>query len=336
MRISVILDPDTPPSAVKDLGLLAEQSGIETVWVSNYPSSRDPFINLCPLALASQRIRLGPLVVTPYELHPYKTARALASLNELSAGRANVMIGGPTGLNATMGMGTTRMVGRVRECVEVLKGVSPDKPLNYDGSIFRVWNFRPEWATDTPPRIYVGANKPQMLRMAARVGDNLMLGDPTDELLADAITTFDRELAEAGRRRSGFRVSALVAWHVRRNRSDSVAEARRQLALRGMLDESYLRSFLDEDERAVVDQHRGSFFSAYKQRTPVIDGVPDEILDKLVENLSLAGDETDIDRHIERLAGFGRLGLTEVALKLHGEQEASIRMIGRHIVPALG
>ncbi len=335
MRVDVILSPDCSPREVTELGLLAERHGIGAVWTSNYPSSRDPIITLCPLALASSTIRIGPLVITPYELHPYKTAKALASLNELCAGRANILIGGPTGVNAAMGMGATRMVGRVRECAEILKSVRPDQALNYNGKIFQVWGYRPTWATDTPPLIYVGANKPQMLRMAAQVADNIMLGDPTPEVLAAAMTTLDRELKSAGRQRQDLQISALVAWHVKTDRQKAVAEARQQLALRGMLDTWYLQTFLDEDECRFVDSHREAFFAAYKKNTPIIDGVPDSITDKLVEHLSCTGDESDIDRHIERLKQFRELGLTEVALKLHADQAEAIRMIGERVVPAL-
>jgi len=108
MKIDLILDPDLSPQEVSELGLLAERYGFRAVWTSNYPSSRDPFISLCPLALASSTIRLGPLVVTPYEMHPYKIAKALATLNELCGGRANILTGGPTGVNATMGAGFSR------------------------------------------------------------------------------------------------------------------------------------------------------------------------------------------------------------------------------------
>ena len=335
MRVDVILSPDCSPREVTELGLLAERHGIGAVWTSNYPSSRDPFINLCPLALASSTIRLGPLVITPYEMHPYKTAKALASLNELCGGRANIMIGGPTGVNAAMGMGITRMVGRVRECAEILKGARHDQVLNYNGKIFQVWGYKPAWATDPPPLVYVGANKPQMLRMAARVADNIMLGDPTPKVLSTAIATLDRELLAAGRRREDLRISALVAWHVKTDRKKAVAEARQQLALRGMLDTWYLHPFLDEEECRFVDSHREAFFAAYKKNTPVIDGVPDSITDKLVEHLSCTGDESDIDRHIARLKQFRDLGLTEIALKLHHDQAEAIRMIGERVVPAL-
>lgn len=335
MRVDVILDPGTSPWEVRDLGLLAEGYGINAVWSSNYPSSRDPFLTLAPLALASTRIRLGPLVVTAYEQHPFKTAKALATLNELCHGRANILIGGPTGVNAAMGMGVERMVGRVRESVEVVKAAGPDRPLNYPGKIFQVWNYHPAWATDAAPRIYVGANKPQMMRMAAKVADNIMVGDPLPRRFASTMAMLDGFLAEAGRSRQQVTVSGLVAWHVKADRARSMAEARQQLALRGMLDPWYLEEFLAPEECDLVDRNRNAFFKAYKNRSDVVPGVPETVMQKLVDNLSLAGTPADLDRHVERLRALGRLGLNEVALKLHEDQAAAIRLIGERVVPAL-
>jgi alkanesulfonate monooxygenase SsuD/methylene tetrahydromethanopterin reductase-like flavin-dependent oxidoreductase (luciferase family) len=336
MKIDVILDPDSSPDEVCQLGLLAESYGIHGVWTSNYPSSRDPFISLCPLALASSTIRLGPLVVTPYEMHPYKIAKALASLNELCGGRAQILTGGPTGVNATMGAGFSRMVGRTRECVEIMKGANAENPLNYEGDIYQVKAYQPTWATDEPPFIYVGANKAQMVRLATRVADGLMLGDTTEQRLNSSLQLIAENLNEHGRSRDDLRVSCLVAWHVKQARQDSVSEARRHLALRGMLDIWFLETFLDEDECRVVDESRGNIFKAYKQKADKIDGVPEEIVEKLINNLSMCGDHSDIDRHIKTLHRYRAMGLDAVALKLHEDQEAAIRTIGEHIVPALG
>ena len=94
------------------------------------------------------------------------------------------------------GMGVERMVGRVRESVEVVKAAGPTKPLNYKGKIFQVWNYQPTWATDTVPRVYVGANKPQMMRMAARVADHIMVGDPLTQDLYGIAFAPDAALAD--------------------------------------------------------------------------------------------------------------------------------------------
>lgn len=333
IKFDVILDPDSSPDEVCKLGLLAESYGLHSVWTSNYPSSRDPFISLCPLALASSTIRLGPLVITPYEMHPYKIAKALASLNELCGGRANILTGGPTGVNAAMGMDFSRMVGRTRECVEILKGANPDEPLNYDGDIFKVWGYRPSWATDEPPFIYVGANKKQMVHLATRIADGLMLGDTTEERLGSSLRLIDENLEGHGRSRDDLVVSCLVAWHVKEDAASSSSEARRHLALRGMLDTWFLETFLDENECRIVDENRGNIFTAYKQKTDSIEGVPDEIVDKLVDNLSMSGDYTDIDRHVETIRRYRDMGLNEIAFKLHEDQEAAIRTIGERILP---
>lgn len=335
MNLDVILDPDTSPGEVCQLGLLAESYGLHAVWTSNYPSSRDPFISLCPLALASSTIRLGPLVVTPYEMHPYKIAKALATLNELCHGRANILTGGPTGVNATMGAGFSRMVGRTRECVEILKGANPDAVLNYEGDIYQVRGYRPSWATDEPPVIYIGANKQQMTRLATGIADGLMLGDTTKQRLGSSLELIDENLASHGRSRDDLVVSCLVAWHVKDGKAASFSEARRHLALRGMLDTWFLETFLDEEECRIVDKNRGKIFDAYKQKTDRIEGVPNDIVDKLVDNLSMSGDHGDIDRHIETLRRYRDMGLDEVAFKLHEDQAAAIKTIGERLLPAL-
>ncbi|MDJ0928488.1 MAG: LLM class flavin-dependent oxidoreductase [Gammaproteobacteria bacterium] len=335
MKIDLILDPDLSPQEVTELGLLAESYGFQSVWTSNYPSSRDPFITLCPLALASKTIRLGPLVITPYELHPLKMTKALSSLNELCSGRANILVGGPSGVMGAMGIDGQRMVGSVRQCVEILKAASPDKVLNYQGDIYQAWSYQPRWAIDDPPWIYIGANKEQMLHMAAGLGDGIMLGDTTAERLDSSLRTIEQNLDSHGRNRNDLRVSCLIAWHVKEDKQASFSEARRQLALRGMLDTWFLETFLDEHECRIVDANRANIFKAYKQQTDVIEGVPDDIVAKLIDNLTMSGDHDDIDRHLHTLRRYRDMGLDEAALKLHRDHAASIKAIGEQILPAL-
>ncbi len=335
MNVDVILDPDTSPAEAKALGLLAERYGINAVWASNYPSSRDPFITLAPLALASSRIRLGPLVMTPWELHPLKMSKAILGLAELTGGRANILVGGPTGVPGAMGINPQRMVSHVRECVEILKAAGPDQPLNYQGRIFQVWGYRPAWATAPKPFIWIAANKPQMTAMATQLADGIMLGDMTLPRLHDCLRQIDAGLAAAGRTRADLRISSLVAWHVKSDPHASIAEARSQLALRGMLENWYVDSFLNAAECRLVQGKLESFFRAYKTKSPVIDGVPDGILDKLVDNLTCSGGEDSIGRHAEKLRRFADMGLSDIALKLHGDQAAAISLIGQRVLPAL-
>ena len=67
----------------------------------------------------------------------------------------------------------------------------------------------------------------------------------------------------------------------------------------------------------------------------VIEGVPDEFVDKLIRNISFAGGLDAIDPAIETLRRFADIGLTEIALRVHDEPAEAIRLIGERVVPAL-
>ncbi len=131
MRIDVILEANNPPETILKLGRLAEEQGLGGVWVSNMNDARDPFINFVPLAMQTERIRLGPIAVSPFELHPLKMASSLLTLNEVAKGRAQIVVGAGGGTATAMGAKPVRVVRAVRECVEILKAAATGKPVRY-------------------------------------------------------------------------------------------------------------------------------------------------------------------------------------------------------------
>lgn len=241
MKIHFILEPASADEFLA-AGKLAESYGFEAVWTSNHLSARDPFLSFSALARESDSVRMGPVAVSPFELHPLKMANQLFTLNELAGGRANIVVGGGGGTTIAMHLKADRyvmhpnMVRGVRECVEFLKGASPTEPLSYDGELFQVDDYWPKWATDEPPIVYVGATKPRMLGMAARVADGVMFSDLTLGRLNETMTTLRDALTDADRANQDFRINNLFSWHVKRDRYEAVAEARRKLWVRGMLD----------------------------------------------------------------------------------------------------
>ncbi len=141
MEIDIILNEFTSPQEAAELGLMVENYGLRGVWSANYGWSRDPFFTLALLAERSSKVRLGPMAVAPAELHPLKIANLLFALNDLSNGRAMIMIGGGGAVNQVMGKGRERFVGKVRECLEILKGISPNETMNYRGEFYKVFSF---------------------------------------------------------------------------------------------------------------------------------------------------------------------------------------------------
>ena len=292
------------------------------------------------LARESSRIRIGPVAVSPFELHPLKMANQLFTLNEFSHGRANIVVGGGGGTMIAMNLKSgryvmhPRMVRGAMECVEFLKGALSGEPFTYEGELFHVQNYKPSWASDTPPVIYVGATKPQMLRMAARVADGVMFSDLTIGRLDETMAILNDAL-KANTRSDDFRINNLFAWHVKKDRTEATAEAKRKLWVRGMVDRWYISPFLEPDEVDFVENHMDGIIKAYVTNTSDIDDIPPPIMDKLVDELTFCGDYNDIDRLVERFRTFAAAGVNEMGLRLYDNPEESIRLIAERIGPEL-
>jgi len=335
LKIDVILDARASAAELAELGRLAEAAGIRGVWVSSLLDSRDPFTNLGSLAAATQRVSLGPIAVNPFDMHPVRIAAALLTLNEMAKGRARIVIGGGGEALAALGITPARRVRAVAECVEIIRSAAAGEAVDYTGGLYEVHNLQFGWAQSPPPPVYVGASQVQMLRMAARVADGSMMSDMPVPLAAAALDTLDSALAQHGRERAGYGTNAFAAWHVYADRAQAVAEARRWLVLRGIFRPWVLETFLDAADVALVMRSADAFWNAFRNASPIVDGVPDEILDALLAQFAFVGDYDDVERQIDKLRQFSAAGLDAIALRLYTDPAESIRMIGERIVPAL-
>ncbi|MEO7387565.1 MAG: LLM class flavin-dependent oxidoreductase [Gammaproteobacteria bacterium] len=337
MQIDVILEAGLPAGRVEALGQLAERYGIQTLWVSSFPSRRDPVPALALLSRCTSRLRLGTLPVSPYEVHPLRIADGLLTLNDLSGGRSTVLVGGlGHSVSRVTGLEPRRRVTAVRDTVSILKGLRPDAMLNYEGELYTLKNYQAEWATGPPPRVYVGATFHKMMRMAVGVADGVMMSDVPIQRMPEVSGWINEGLAASGRQRTDFRLNNFMAWHVKKDRSQAMAEARRELVWRGLLMTWFTELFLDPADAAFVEASRPAFLQAFLGRSDRIEGVPEAIIGKLVDNMTLTGDLTDIDRINGHLRDLEAAGLDEVALRLHDDPEEALSIIGERVVPVFG
>ena len=335
MEIDIILNEFTSPQEAAELGLMVEGYGFRGVWSANYGASRDPFFTLALLAERSSKIQLGPMAITPVEMHPLKIANLVFALNDLSNGRAMIMLGGGGAVSQSMGKGRERFIGKVRECLEILKGVSPSEAMNYKGEFYKMFGYKPVWATDTPPQIYFGSNHPQTRRLSARLADGLLTSDFVPSLMKDFVIATHADLKAAGRAPADFRFSNCWAWHIKEDAEASMREARRELMLRGWLGEQYFAPFLEPDEVKFMRDHEQDFLNAFIRSTDVIENVPNDLINKMIENISFAGGLDQIDGAIETLKEFASAGLTEIAIRVHDDPAEQIKLIGERVLPAL-
>ncbi len=335
MQVDIALEPGHGPAELADLGRLAEQAGISTLWITHDPQERDVFLLLGEVARATRRLRLGVMAISSFEMHPLRLASALLTLGEISAGRTSVVVGAGGAILAHSRVDVSRRVRAVRECVDILKDSGPERSLDYDGEIFNVQSYRPAWAVQGRPRVLVGANREQMLRMSARRADGVLFSDMPLQKIDWAVSTVEQALAAHGRAKTGFEINNYWAFHVKPDHASAIAEARSRLVLRGMLAPFYISPFLGEDEVRQVTAHMPSFYRALARRSAVIEGVPEPIISALLDNLTLTASVAGLDTRLEVFERFARAGVTHMSLGLHDDAADAIRLIGERVVPAL-
>ncbi len=335
MNIDVVLNALSTPDELAPLAVQAEAAGVGTVWTASYLASRDPWSNLVAAAQATRRIGLGAIAVNPYDTHPVRIATGLLTLNEYAGGRARIVVGGGGEALQALGIKPERRVRAVGECVQILKGVTPGTPFSFEGQVHRVQGYNPFWAQAPKPPVYVAANKPQMLRMAARLGDGIMLSDLTPALCAERIGWVRDHLREFGRPAGPFRHYNFVAWHVYADRERAVREARMWLGYRGLFRRWVLSTFMTDAEYDVIEAHKAEIYGMVPTKAWSVPGVPDELLDSCVGNLTLTGTPADIPRFVAHLRKMRDAGCTDIVLELHDEPAEGIRLIGEHVIPAL-
>lgn len=340
MRIHFIFEPDSPERLCA-LGLLAERHGFDSVWLPNILSARDPFLALSTLACASQTICMGPVAISPFELHPLKIANSLLTLNELSRGRANLVVGGGGGTMIGMGLKPDRrathphMIRGVAECLEFLHRAVKGEAFSFDGRLFQVRDYRPVHSGAAPPRIWLAANGPQMLALAARSAGGVMLSDVSLSQVPATLDILHAGLADTGRSAAGFPVCDLLAWHVQADREAAYAEARRKLWVRGLWQRSRLSPYIDAADCDLIEASLPVLAAAYAQDIDPSPAVPRRIMDALADGLTLVGDHADLDPLLTRVLAFRDAGITDLALRLYGSPEASIRLVAERLAPFL-
>lgn len=341
MDIDIILEPNLTPSQVAELGKAAEGYGVRSVWSSNYFAHWDGFLSLVPLVQATKRLLVGPLAVSPFEMHPLKIANSLLTLNEMSGGRAQLALGAGEGNLDAMNLAKPpRIVGAVREALEIViaAGNGGLRQRGYpSGETFRV-NFpcAYDWLKAPPPFVYGTAYRAQMMKMEARVADGVFIGCVPPEFIEPAMNAVREGAAKRAPGRRPMRVNAFWAWHIKKDRAEAYRESTRELPWRARkLDPELCALFLDPDEVQLVRDRYDAYVAAWFDRSGRPKGIPESISNRLCEGLTSTGGLEDLDREIERFRLFARAGLTEIALRLHDDPMDALKIIGERVVPAL-
>jgi alkanesulfonate monooxygenase SsuD/methylene tetrahydromethanopterin reductase-like flavin-dependent oxidoreductase (luciferase family) len=136
------------PHLTADVARDAEQAGWDAVWVWDHimrdaaDPHADPYLLLAAAALATTRIRLGPMVTPLARRRPWHVARETVTLDHLSGGRLTLGVGAGSRAHEFASFGEpadlrTR-AAMLDEGLAVIEGLWSGRPFSFEGEHFRV------------------------------------------------------------------------------------------------------------------------------------------------------------------------------------------------------
>jgi probable F420-dependent oxidoreductase len=170
------------PREVRRFLVRAEELGFVGAWTQEQIIGSKPVISPLELmayaAACTERIRLGCAVfVTPLR-NPVHLAKSITSLDQLSGGRIDVGVGtgGKFRPFTAFDSGPEHLVTRFTEGLDLMKRLWTESSVTFDG---RFWQLKDAHMEPKPvqrphPPVWFGANHPDAVRRAVRLGDGFI------------------------------------------------------------------------------------------------------------------------------------------------------------------
>lgn len=190
-QLSLIIPPAVAPERFVPIARAAEGAGVDEVWVWEDCFAESGSATAAALLAATERLRVG-IGLMPVPLRAVAlTAMEVATLERMAPGR--VLPGVGHGVLEWMGQAGVRAespLTLLREHTEALRQLLAGDEVSMRGRYVQLDRVQLRWPPAARPPVYLGAQRPKTLALAAELGDGVILaGDATPESARAAVGT---------------------------------------------------------------------------------------------------------------------------------------------------
>jgi 5,10-methylenetetrahydromethanopterin reductase len=287
------------PSAFIDKVQEIEELGFDNLWLTDSSlHTRDCYSYLTLAATVSTRLRLGCAVTNPVTRHPGITAAAIATVDEVSGGRAILGIGvGDRPLRA-LGLRASS-VDTLEAAVGSIRSLWRGEEITSESASFRFHDAHLRFQPRPDIPIFLSASGPRTLELAGRVADGvILLVGLFPEAVAWALSHVDRGAQSAGRPRPHIAVFAYGAIDDDESRA---LKSARSIAAWFPQTAPHICE-LGGVPASIVEEVRGRYSGGeFQEAAAAASLMPDDF----VRRVALAGDRRQATARIEDVLGAG-------------------------------
>ncbi len=343
-------------------GSEAESLGFDMVWVPDHlvdiqppQSITDAWTVLAFIGAKTQKIRLGSGVTDIQRMHPAKIANIMATLDNLTRGRAVLGIGAgemmntkPYGIPWEEKKIRIQRLGETIKLAKLLWSSSYSKPVNFSGEFY---SLRDAHLSLSPvqkpgPPVYIGAfSSKGMLRLAGEVAEGWYPGSQnTPESFREKVDLVRDAAKKAGRSPEEIDMIASIPTIVctdEKRRAQLLVEIKQSLKTTLILSQ-YLIPVIGIDEKDLGGTLPKELDYQFATPGPAYD----QALSEAVERLAISDD--NLEKAIDRIVAFGsvddcvskiekfvRAGATQIFFTNFVASRENYRQIAKEIIPRL-
>ncbi len=335
VKTSVMNLAHYPPERLIRLARLQEELGYDVFWYTDERFYREVFGGLTLAAVNTRRIQLGTMVTDPYVRHPAVTAMGIATLDELSGGRAVLGVGaGLTGFSE-MKIERRKPTQAMREMVTVIRQLMTGAVVDFDGRVIQLarghLGFQPVRA-QVP--VYIASNGASGLALAGEIAEGVVMpsavADSAIDLMLEYVGT---GAARAGRRLSDLDLVARVNVCIDADPTSAKDLMRPELARSLIAQQPEFPSFRWARLR-VSERMREAVASLDWACDPqVLSPIAEMIPDEFVDALALAGTAEQVAAGVIRMVRRGVTHILINPLARNGEVENVITRFALEVMP---
>jgi 5,10-methylenetetrahydromethanopterin reductase len=204
-----IADLKMPDNAA--LARLSEELGFDALWHSNQRFYREMFIRMASSAISTSRIGLGGAIAEPFAVHPILTAQSLATVDELSGGRATLALGAGGSGFQMMGIKRQRPALALREAYGVMKRLLAGEEVTFDGEIIKTERARLQFTSGHPIPLWIATRGDWTLESSGEYADAILIATyATSYGIREAMGLIEKGAKRAGRTLADLRLMSRV------------------------------------------------------------------------------------------------------------------------------
>lgn len=308
-----------------------EKLGYQQIWVSNEKFFHDMYIVATVAAEHTTNVNIGTFIADPYTHHPALTAMSIATLDEISGGRAILGMGaGGTGF-PVMGITRKKPATAIKEAISVVKGLWRGETVNLEGKVIQCRNGKLNFKARKDIPIVVASRGDLVLKIAGEVADGVMIatyGEPVG--IQHAISRIRKGAELAGRKMQDIKLISRVDACISQDRQAAYEAVKPMVGV--MLWTSYPdRRFVQrcglevpEEVEAIIAKRDYNLMVANAHLIP----------DTFVDKFCWAGTSEDVAR---KVADVARLGIENITFLPHppkgGDNSETIHKFAEVVKP---